>query len=86
MSDVVKELLFPKDVEISIGLSFLKRKLSAYIRLNKFDTFAEVMAVASQVGANTFIDLGVGNTITLNNVNMDDLTPDDFVFDEGMVI
>ena len=32
--DVVKELLFPKDVEISIGLSFLKRKLSAYIRLN----------------------------------------------------
>lgn len=50
-----------------------------------FDSFAEVLAVTNQIGANTFIDFGDGNSITLNNVNMSDLSADDFVFEEDIL-
>ncbi|MCB2113840.1 MAG: hypothetical protein KDD85_09885 [Parvularculaceae bacterium] len=45
-----------------------------------FDTFAEVMAAASQVGADTVIDFGGGNSITLVGVNINNLNAGDFLF------
>jgi Ca2+-binding RTX toxin-like protein len=45
-----------------------------------FDTFAEVIAAASQVGAHTVIDFGAGQTLTLQNVNLASLTSGDFLF------
>lgn len=45
-----------------------------------FDTFAEVMAVASQVGNNTVFDFGGGNILTLVNSLMSRLNSDDFDF------
>ena len=42
--------------------------------------FADVLAAASQVGADTVIDLGGGDTITLAGVARADLDPDDFLF------
>lgn len=45
-----------------------------------FDSFAEVMAAAAQVGADTVIDFGGGNTITLVGVAMATLVADDFAF------
>ncbi len=44
------------------------------------DTFAEVIAAASQVGADTVIDFGAGQTLTLQNVTLASLTSDDFIF------
>ena len=49
-------------------------------------TFSSVMALTSQVGANTLISLGSGNTLTLQNVQMGSLVADDFVlFSPGAV-
>ncbi len=45
-----------------------------------FDTFAEVIAAASDNGTHTTIDFGGGDTITLLNVVVADLHEDDFVF------
>jgi hypothetical protein len=45
-----------------------------------FDTFAEVYAASSQVGANTVIDLGTLGTITLNNVTKTNLVAGNFEF------
>lgn len=45
-----------------------------------FDSFAEVMAVASQVGNNTVFDFGGGNMLTLVNSLMSRLNSDDFDF------
>ena len=45
-----------------------------------FDTFAEIMAVTSQVGANTLIDFGSGNRITLLGITLGDLDTNDFTF------
>ncbi len=45
-----------------------------------FDTFSEVIAATSQVGAHTMIDLGAGQTLTLQNVNLASLTSGDFIF------
>ncbi|MEZ5983790.1 MAG: calcium-binding protein [Parvularculaceae bacterium] len=45
-----------------------------------FDTFAEVIAAASQVGADTVIDFGGGDTLTLVGVAPGDLHEDDFIF------
>ena len=45
-----------------------------------FNTFAEVQAAASQVGADTVIDFGGGNSITLAGVAAGDLHADDFLF------
>jgi Ca2+-binding RTX toxin-like protein len=45
-----------------------------------FDSFAEVFAASTQVGANTVIDLGGGNTITLLNVAKAALNANDFDF------
>ncbi len=42
--------------------------------------FAELQSHLSQPGFNTVIDLGSGNSITLNNVDIDSLTASDFVF------
>lgn len=44
-----------------------------------FDTFAEVLEVANQVGANVVINFG-GSTLTLNNVNLASLNADDFLY------
>jgi len=44
------------------------------------NTFAEVIALASQVGADTVIDFGGGNSITLEGVAVGSLHADDFLF------
>jgi Ca2+-binding RTX toxin-like protein len=41
---------------------------------------ADVQAAASQLGANTVIDFGSGNTLQLNNVTLANLTAPDFLF------
>ncbi|MBX9778457.1 MAG: hypothetical protein K2Y71_29130, partial [Xanthobacteraceae bacterium] len=43
-------------------------------------SLADVMARATQVGANTVIDFGGGNTLTLDNVNKNNLVSGDFLF------
>lgn len=45
-----------------------------------FDSFAEVIAAAMQVGANTVINFGGGDQITLVNVQRTALHADDFTF------
>jgi len=42
---------------------------------------AEILAVGSQDGLNTVFDFGNGNTLTLENSVLTELTEDDFVFD-----
>ena len=43
-----------------------------------FDSFAEVIAAAMQVGADTVIDFGAGDVITLENTTLAALHADDF--------
>ena len=43
-----------------------------------FDSFAEIMAAGSQVGQDTVFDFGGGNTLTLENVLLSELTDADF--------
>jgi len=43
-----------------------------------FDTFDELLAVASQEGADVFFNFGDGNSLRLNNVTLSDLNSDDF--------
>jgi glucose/arabinose dehydrogenase len=53
------------------------------INLTAFATvtsFASVLAVATQVGADTVINFGSGDTLTLRNVLRSNLSADDFVF------
>ena len=45
-----------------------------------FDTFAELMAVASNAGANTIINFGGGNTLTIVGHNMAALSASNFDF------
>jgi hypothetical protein len=45
-----------------------------------FDTLAEIQAAATDNGANTTIDFGGGDTLTLLNVNKGNLHDDDFIF------
>jgi hypothetical protein len=45
-----------------------------------FDTFTEIIVAAAEVGADTVINLGGGNAITLVGVAMTALVADDFVF------
>ncbi len=44
------------------------------------NTFADVLARATQVGTDTLIDFGGGNSITLRNVLRSSLSADDFIF------
>lgn len=45
-----------------------------------FDSFAEIVAAATQVGADTVIDFGGGDMITLAGVQKATLAADDFIF------
>jgi Ca2+-binding RTX toxin-like protein len=45
-----------------------------------FDSFAEVIAAAAQVGADTIINFGGGQTLTLQNVTLGNLNAGDFLF------
>jgi Ca2+-binding RTX toxin-like protein len=45
-----------------------------------YDSFAEVIAVASQVNADTVFDFGGLDCITLQNVRLASLNADDFLF------
>lgn len=45
-----------------------------------FQTFAQVFAASAQVGADTWIGDGAGNTVVLQNVNRGTLSADDFGF------
>jgi Ca2+-binding RTX toxin-like protein len=47
---------------------------------SQFDTFAEVMARTTQVGANAVITIDANNTITLQNLQMNTLVANDFRF------
>jgi hypothetical protein len=42
-------------------------------------TLADVLAVSTQVGADTVIDFGGGNALTLENVQVANLHGDDFL-------
>lgn len=44
------------------------------------NSFAEVIAASTQVGGAVVIDLGGGDTITLQSVTLASLTAGDFVF------
>ena len=44
------------------------------------DSFAEVIAAASQSGGNTVLDFGSHGTVTLTGVALTKLAADDFVF------
>ena len=54
--------------EVGLGLGF------------DFDSFAEVMAVASQSGADTLLDFAPDIRLTLVGVDMTALTASDFYF------
>ena len=43
-------------------------------------SLADVQAIATQVGLNTVLNFGGGNTLTLNNVTATNLTANDFIF------
>jgi hypothetical protein len=45
-----------------------------------FTGFAQVMANAAQVGADTWIGDGSGNTVVLSGITLTSLHPDDFGF------
>jgi Ca2+-binding RTX toxin-like protein len=45
-----------------------------------FDDFTDVQAAASQVGGDTVIDLGGGNSVTLTGILVGDLSASDFIF------
>ncbi|MEQ1709129.1 MAG: calcium-binding protein [Terricaulis sp.] len=45
-----------------------------------FDSFAEIIAAATQIGADTIIDFGGGQTLTLQNVALANLSSGDFIF------
>ncbi|WIW47860.1 VCBS domain-containing protein [Bradyrhizobium sp. 62B] len=45
---------------------------------------ADVQAIASQQGLNTFINFGNGDSLTLQNVNLANLTAADFIFAPGV--
>jgi serralysin len=47
---------------------------------SRFDTFAEMMAVAEESWGNTVFDFGNGNTLTLEGVRVSELTVNDFTF------
>ena len=49
---------------------------------NTFHNFSDVLAHATQSGADTFIDLGGGNSLTLHNVLKSALNADDFVWSQ----
>ncbi len=44
------------------------------------NSFADVQAAASQVGADVLIDMGAGDSVTLLGVDLTDLHQDDFLF------
>jgi hypothetical protein len=48
-----------------------------------FDSFAEIIAAATQIGADTIIDFGGGQTLTLQNVALANLAAGDFLFGGG---
>ena len=48
--------------------------------LSSIASLADVLARATQVGANTVIDFGGGNTLTLENINRANLVSSDFLF------
>jgi Ca2+-binding RTX toxin-like protein len=50
---------------------------------NVFRDLADVLAHATQNGANTVIDLGAGNSLTLQNVQKSALHPDDFIWSQA---
>ena len=45
-----------------------------------FDVFADILAAASQVGADTIIDFGSGDKLTLQKVQLSTLNASDFAF------
>jgi len=48
-----------------------------------FDTFAEIIAVGSQIGLDTVFDFGGANTLTLENTVLTELTEADFGLDSS---
>ena len=51
--------------------------------LSGFDSLADVLAVATQNGANTVLSFAAGLTLTLQNVSRSSLSADDFIFAPG---
>jgi serralysin len=48
--------------------------------LTSIQSLSEVLSIATQVGANTVVDFGGGNTLTLQNVTKTTLVSGDFLF------
>ncbi|MEM9601070.1 MAG: hypothetical protein AAF926_08610, partial [Pseudomonadota bacterium] len=49
-----------------------------------FDTFAEIIAVATQDGNDTLFNFGNGQILRLKNVRIDDLTAEDFGLNDAV--
>jgi VCBS repeat-containing protein len=50
------------------------------VGISGFLSFLDVQANSTQVGANTVIDLGAGNSVTLSDTLLESLHQDDFIF------
>lgn len=53
--------------------------INVYNGGDDYDTFSEIMAIATQVGSNVVFDFGNSNTLTLVGVDIDDLVAENFV-------
>ena len=66
--------------DFEIGVSGEVIVLTKNLNGQTIGTFTELMARASTVGADTVIDLGNGNTLTLTGIDRSQLTAGDFLF------
>lgn len=66
------------DIVTDYSVGFDRIDLSAF---DAYASYAQVMAVASQSGANTLFNFGVNLSLTLRNVTFGALTDADFIFD-----
>jgi len=64
--DVVTDFAAGDQIEVALGTAF--------------DSFAEVMAVATQSGANVMLTFNSGTTLDLQNVSLGSLGAEDFLF------
>ncbi|MBR0871113.1 hypothetical protein JQ633_12140 [Bradyrhizobium tropiciagri] len=59
------------------------RSYGSLVNGHYFHNLGDVLAHAVQIGADTFIDLGAGSSLTLQNVQTSALTADDFIWSDA---